>query len=261
MASENYVALTGMVPEEVNITVVDGVKQASFKLFTLRKRMRTLAGEDETDIINVFTRDSELISQIKKLHPTEIVSVIGNFCSVDVPKTFCCENSECSAHGVPVEYKGSISYINPIEIMPIAWAPEITPIDAKLWLHKYREHSNTARIIGSACGGAKHIPLEVLNKKSGAKELLHLWQLRVRVKRHKLVANSLSNTDFISVNSYEELPEVKSGDFIAINGFVKSKIYTKNRKCPCCGKDIKTTDTSLSIVPYTIEHIRRMEEE
>lgn len=258
MAMDNLVHLTGMVDGKINVSVVNGFKQASFNLFTLRKRMRTPAGEDESDLIPIFTRDAEMISQIKKLAHGNVISVIGNFCSVNTEKEFCCKNKECREYEVPVGYKGTISYINPIEIMPIIKNAEIPEMDVKLFLHQYREHSNTVRLLGRANTDVKHIPLEVLNRKSGEKELLNLWQFCMNVSRRKLVSASLSKADYITINAYEyeDIKELKSGDFVCINGFVKSKLYKKVRKCPCCGSDIKTQDTSLCVVPYRVEHIK-----
>lgn len=258
MATENFVLLTGILKDAPEHSILNDIKQMSFVLHTLRKPIPTKAGMDETDDINFFTRDELIISQMKKYKPGCILSVIGTFCSLDVEKEFQCNNKDCKEYQVPVVFKGCHSYINPIEVMPVDNNDGKELFDAKIKLYQYREHSNTARLTGRVDSPVKHITFDVTDRKNKSKELLHLWQFRVFVKRQKFVSNSLATSDYISINSYEPI-EASKGDFVTVNGFVRAKQYTKERKCPCCGETIKTTDRSLSVIPYTLEVIKRME--
>lgn len=264
MATENHVLLTGMILDAPEIANINDIPQASFSLFTLRQARPTPAGEDDTDEIRVITRDASLVEQAKKLKQYDTVSILGTFNSIDVEKYFCCENEACTEYKKPVPYKGCLSYVNPIEIMPMQILPGNKPLkgtddialDKKLRLLNFREHSNSVRLIGRAIGKPKHVPLEVVNKKSKKKELLHLWQLRIATKRPMVVSGGLATHDHITVMSYNNISEISNNDFLSVRGFIKSKNYPKVRKCPCCQQEIKTNDYSLCVVPYDVEYIK-----
>ena len=262
MATQNFVLLTGMIATAPTISIVNDVKQASFDLFTLRKHTPTPAGADGSDTIQVITRDSSIIEQLNNFKLYDIVSVLGKFYTVDVPKFFMCQNEACKEYNVPVSYKGSMSYISPTEIMPVCIETDggepskVRELDSKLKLLSYRDHSNTALIIGRCIGSPIHTPIEIRSKKHPSKkELLHTWQVKVFVKRPTLAVNSLTKVDHITVLTYEDISHFKDKDFIAVDGFVRAKKYNKIRTCPCCKGKIQTSDSSLGIVAYNIEHI------
>lgn len=260
MATENFGLFTGIMPELPVYKEENGILQADFFIVSLRKERFTPAGMDESDEIYFSTRDDSVILSLKKIKAGTILSVIGNYCSIDVEKSFSCENPECKYHHIPQKYKGSLTYINPIEIMPMDYKGE-EALAPQFKLHRYREHSNTIRLLGRVIGETKHISIPVVNKTNHKQELIHIWKLKAAVKRQKYVANSLATTDYITIDSYENPKDLKEHDFVLVNGFVKSKKYLKKRTCQCCGKEILTKDYSLTVVPYTLEHIKAFTEE
>ena len=255
MATENFVLITGILLNPVTFTEENGFKQADFSVISLRKERHTPAGMDESDEIHCSTHDDSVILALKKIKPGTILSIIGTYCSLDIEKYFSCENPECKYYDVPQSYKGLRTYISPIEVMPMDYKGE-DAIAPQMRLHRYREHSNNVRLIGRALAEPKHITVPVVNKKTKAQELIHIWKLKLAIKRQKYITSSLATCDYVTVDSYENPTEVDEHDFVMVNGFVKSKTHVKKRSCQCCGKPILTKDYSLTVVPYTLEHIK-----
>jgi len=255
MATENFVLITGILTEAPVFTEENGFKQADFSIISLRKERYTPAGMDESDEIHCSTRDDTVILSLKKIKPGTILSVIGSYCSLDIEKYFSCKNPECKYFNVPQAYNGLRTYISPIEIMPMEYKGEDS-IAPQMKLHRYREHSNNVRLIGRAISEPKHISLPVINKKTKTQELIHIWKLKLAIKRQKYITSSLATCDYITIDSYENPKELKEHDFVMVNGFVKSKTHIKKRNCPCCKKNILTEDYALTVVPYTLEHIK-----
>lgn len=259
MATKNLAHFLGILADDPLFTTINGQKQAAFSLYTLRPAIPTPAGEDESDLIYVSTKSAGLINQIKRLKKDDIVDMFGNFCGVDVTKYYFCKNPDCREFETPVPYKGSVSYINPIEITKVneaAW----DEIKAKMFLQQNRYHSNTIQLIGTAKEHPVYTPIERVNRQSGDKEMISLWDLRMSIKVKHLIPGSLHAKDYISVISYNDLSKIKNGDFVSIDGFVKSKHYSKIRKCPCCGTEIKSLEYSMSVIAYDYEHIRHVDD-
>lgn len=255
MATENFSLFTGILSAPADITEEGGTKQACFSIISLRKEQFTPAGMDESDEIHFHTFDEHIISTLKKIKTGTILSIIGTYCSLDVNKEYSCQNPECKFCNVPQPYKGVLTYINPIEIMPMDYKGE-SALAPQMKLHQYREHSNNVRLMGRALSDPKHITVPVINKKTNKQELLHLWTFKMVIKRQKYVTNSLASCDYVTINSYENPRELQKHDFVMVNGFAKSKTHLKKRTCQCCGKEILTKDYALTVIPYTLEYIK-----
>ena len=250
MAYENFVMLTGMIISELQTENEHGLTKGTIKIMTKRKDIDTIAGSNKNDEIPIVTKSSSMIKQMRPLKEGTLVSVIGIFCSVDVTKEFQCNNPACDKYLEPIPYKGVMSYIHPIELMPFTG---IEP-DPKMTLYNYREHSNTAHIIGKICSEVRFAPIERPNRQ----DTIDSWKMRLSVKRPVLVTNSLSTCDYISVHSFSEIPgDIGPEDMVAVNGFVRSKKFVQKRQCPCCKSSIETNDYALSIVPYRVEYFRK----
>lgn len=193
------------------------------------------------------TSNPPLCDEISNWKVGDMVEVKGTITSREITRTNTCP--ECGAEN---KVQGVMSYIHPIFCTRIE---SNIPPEEGLRLLKYRnEISNNVTIIGM-------LTQEPQYHKTQSGSLIAKYQIAV-MRRYRIKEDEPTRrADFIWIKSFGKIAEVdqkylKKGTLIYIDGVLQTVNYERKIVCAECGAEFSASETSLEVVPYTVEYLR-----
>ena len=238
-----------MLPPRVIKTEEGEYQRASCAIMTLRGK-RSIGDSLENiryDSPALRTSNQVLCDEISNWKVGDMIEVKGTITSREIIRT-----NICPACGAENRVQGVMSYVHPIFCTKIEG--NISQEEG-IRLLKYRnEISNNVTVIGMLTQEPQyHI--------TANKTLIAKYQIAV-MRRYRIKEDDPNRrADFIWIKSFGKIAEtdkkyLKKGTMIYIDGVVQTINYDRKIICASCNEEFNASETSLEIVPYTVEYLR-----
>lgn len=200
----------------------------------------------------ILTNDPDLIRQMEKLTPYDLVELKGMFLTRKVIK-----NTTCTVCGAKYRLEGNICYVRPFFMIKRNLGNDhYTEKKAIIELRANREISNNILILGNLCNDVNYFKGTI----SGRKIETSVYQIATDRKYYIMEDDPESRTDFPIVRSYQK-QAVKDRNFlhvgscILIDGFLHTRQFERTSICDACSNEFTWMDNTIEIIPYINEFI------
>ena len=253
MARRNVVELYGYVgskpyvEKKIKRTTGDEYENVTCMLVVIRAYKTSSTGNYMVafDLPRIVTKDPELGKILKSAMPNDILRVKGVLTTKAVNKIRKCEHC-----GSANRREGIKVYVKPVHVS--IEKRHLTESEAQEDIKNNISISNNAYAIGYLCKNPK--PFRSTNGSP-------MVSYKLAVDRSKRLQDfeTDSPADYIWVKSFgygaiEDFKRLHAGSCVAVEGFIHTKEYQKNYKCPSCGKNTIWKDYSMEIIPYSTEY-------
>ncbi len=198
------------------------------------------------DYITVLSMDEEMIDQMEKLKQFDVVEVTGPFVTRKITK-----NKMCPHCGKFNRIESSICYIMPT-FLAKRNDTSLTEYEAAKMVRDNREISNRITILGNLCNDVNYY------KRGNIESAVY----QIGTER-KLFVNSdepVNRADFPVIrtfghNAHMDNICIHKSSLVFIDGYLYFKKFERNSTCEVCANEFQWDDSTIEIVPYTIEYL------
>lgn len=193
------------------------------------------------------TSNPTLCEEISGWKVGDMVEVKGTLTSREVTRVNTCANCEGKN-----EVQGVVTYIHPIFCG--RRETNISNEEGMRLLQYRNEISNNVTVIGM-------LTQDPTFHETANGSLIAKYQIAV-MRRYRIKEDSPDRkADFIWIKSFGKVAEgdkkyLKKGTLIYIDGVLQTVKYDRKIVCAHCGEEFAVSETSLEVVPYTVEYLR-----
>lgn len=252
MARQNtprfYGAVSGepVIAKDINGNNVRGIMRISVLRNNRASGEKVPKEETVWDHPLILSVDEEMVNIMAKLKLNDIVEIEGQYVTRKVTK-----NVKCAVCGHINRIEGSLCFVMPTFIGKRN-SKDLSEFEARSEIQANRSISNSIIIIGNLCNDVNYY-------KNGNIES-SVYQIGTERKRIVTADEPVNRADFPIVRSYGRNARmdktcIHKGTLVAIDGYLRSKSFTRKSICDACGDEFEWEDSTMEIVPYVIEYL------
>ena len=210
------------------------------------KIQKGIAPKFKTFFIPIVSRTEEVIRKMESLNENDIIMVKGVVCT-----RFMLNKHICEKCGQIETQTVTRAFVLPIDF--IVLKQNLSAAEARNYTKEHAEFSNEINLIGNVCRAPKRVgnnPMSPLE-----------YQVAInRTYRIKEDSEDIK-TDYPWIVSYgqyamEEESVLQVGSQIMVNGFLKTRQFTKGYRCQECNAPYSIKCQAMEITPYHVEYLR-----
>ena len=251
MARQNITRLYGavsgepIIAKDINGNNVRGIMRVSVLRSNRTSGEKVPKEETAWDYPLMLAVDEEMVNIMAKLKPNDVVEIEGPYVTRKVTK-----NVKCTICGHTNRIESSLCFVMPIFIGKRKEG--LSEFEARSEIQDNRSISNNIIIIGNLCNDVNYY-------KNGNIES-SVYQIGTERKRIVTADEPVNRADFPIVRSYGRNARmdntcIHKGTLVAIDGYLRSKSFTRKSTCDVCGDEFEWEDSTMEIVPYVIEYL------
>ena len=193
------------------------------------------------------TSDPVWCEEISGWKVGDMIEVKGTVTSREIIRTNICP--KC---GTENKVQGIVTYVHPIFCSKRE--PNTTQEEGIRLLQYRNEISNNVTEIGM-------LTADPVYHETKAGSLIAKYQIAV-MRRFRIKEDSPDRkADFIWIKSFGKIAEqdrkyLKKGTLIYIDGVLQTTTYDREIVCAECGEEFTSPETSMEVVPYTVEYLK-----
>ena len=250
MAKQNNVHLFAQVLKTTVATDEEGMYTRGMMLVNTIRGLRK-TGEKQLslryDPIWVLSANPSIIQRIANLKQYDLVYLKGVFTTKNVNKSNVCPHC-----GKKTTRKGTMEFITPIHI--IVYRRDLMKDESTTVLQENIEISNEAEVIGTLTKDPQFFvtPSNIYRTS---------YSLVVKRKFRITEDNAEIKSDYPKIRSFGKIASsdalaLREGSLVFVSGVLQSRTYQKQVECENCEGSFEVSDSSLEIVPYSVEYLK-----
>ncbi len=263
MAQHNAATLYGYLPLDPRIiTDEEGNPIRAEMYITTAIGTRPYKGDDEKNKYNtasvlVRTGREDLIQKMSELRQFDSIFLKGTVTTRNSVKKRKCDGcgqiykvEPSNGNGEDVYDTFLSTFISPVNFSLVESAN--SQEEAQMFIRENRDISNSVILIGNLCS-------DPVRKKSGDKKVT-IYNLGINRKYYIEDDDPENASDYPFVRAYgrqghDDGHLLRQGSLVLVDGFIRSRRFTRDVECPYCGRAEKIVDTTSEIVSYSTEYL------
>lgn len=249
MAKHNDVPLYAQVMSK-RITKKDGEYKQGLLIVNIVRGQRDTGNKQISltfDLPFVISLNPSIIKRMEELEVNDIIYIKGVFTTSDIPK-----NTTCPKCGGVTTRKGTMVHITPIHLLKIR--SNLLKDEAVDFLKENCELSNCVTVIGTLTDDPKSFVTQ---------HGLTLTNYTLQVgRKYRIKEDSIqTRNDFPMIRSFGRIAKsnaeaLRKDSLVAVHGVLQTRKYDKKMECVHCGESYKIPDSTMEIVPYSVEYLQ-----